>query len=93
MSLAQRIAVDTDLEVSDEARQRINSARTYDISFLVKKRLGDGYTTDDVDMLVEMIRDALENNHTLAKDYILTYLKSRGRSGHRAEQLASALLK
>lgn len=93
MSLAHKILEDTDIVVSDEARQRINSARAYDISFMVKKRLGPSHSMDDVDMLVHMIAEAIDAKVSVTQDYIVSYLRSRGRSRHRAEQLAADLLK
>jgi hypothetical protein len=92
MALTQKIDMEADT-ISQEARERINSARIRDISFLVKQRIGSGFSAEDVEMLVDAIQQALGNGDVPTKSYVLTYLRSRGRSPDRSEQLASALLK
>jgi hypothetical protein len=95
MSLAQRLfpvdQVQADTEVSQEARDRLNSARVRDLSFAIKRRIGDGYSPGDVDMLVTIVLKASSQRQTLTKDLVLKNLRDLGRSPQKAEELASAL--
>lgn len=93
MSVAQRIIVDDIAEVSQEAKDRLSSARAHDISFIIKQRLGKTGTPEDVDMLVEMVLHAEEAQHPLTLQYMNDYLRSRGRTAHKAELLISALIR
>lgn len=79
-------------EVSAGAKRRIESAHIHDVSFVIKQRLGAKGPSDDVDMLVEMFLEADRSNRPINKQHVIEYLRSRGRSLHKAEHLASALL-
>jgi hypothetical protein len=95
MSLAQRLfpvdEVQADTEVSPEARERLNSARVRDLSFAIKRRIGEGYGSGDIDMLVSIVLKAASQRQTLTKDLVLKNLRELGRSPQKAEELASAL--
>jgi hypothetical protein len=90
--MEQRVASE-ELNVSNEAKQRLDSARARDIAFVVKRRLGKPGPNEDVIMIVEMIRDAEVRGHDLTPRYVVGYLISRGRSHLRAEMLTSLLFK
>jgi hypothetical protein len=79
--------------VSAEAKKRLNSARARDIAFIVKQRLGRSDPSDDIDMIVEMIQEAEEQHRPITRESMVEYLRRRGRSPHRAEQLTALLFK
>ncbi len=90
--MAQKIAPE-EPNISAEAKQRLESARARDIAFVVKQRLGKPEPTEDVILIVEMIRNAEVHGHDLTPKYAFSYLMSRGRSPNRARLLTSLLFK
>jgi hypothetical protein len=93
MSLAQRISPMDDVqEVSNEARERLSSARHRDIAFAVKRRIGDRFSADDVEMLVTIVVEAVADRKPLSQPLIVKCLRDYGRSPQKSEELAAALL-
>jgi len=95
MTLAQRLfpvdQVQADAEVSQEARERLKSARVRDLSFAIKRRIGHDYGDGDVDMLLGIVLKAAGQKQALTKELVQQSLRELGRSPQRAEELASAL--
>jgi hypothetical protein len=93
MSLAQRIfPMDEVQEVSNEARERLSSARHRDIAFAVKRRIGDGFSAEDVEMLVTIVVKAVSDRQPLTQPLIVKCLRDFGRSPQKSEELAAALM-
>lgn len=93
MSLAQKIPpMETAPDVSDEAKQRLSSARHRDIAFAVKRRIGNRFSADDVEMLVAVVVRVVSEHQSLNRDLIVKYLRDLGRSPQKSEELAAALV-
>jgi hypothetical protein len=93
MSLAQKFPTMDDVqEVSDEAKQRLSSARHRDIAFAVKRRIGDSFSADDVEMLVKIVVKTVTEGQSLSRPLVVKCLRDLGRSPQKSEELAAALV-
>lgn len=94
MGVAQKIyrVDESSMSASAEAQERLSSARYRDLAFAVKRRIGDGYSADDVDMLVTIIVQTVSEGQRLSKPLLSEKLRSFGRSRQKSEDLASALI-
>jgi hypothetical protein len=84
--------VQADEQVSQEARDRLNSARARDLAFAIKRRIGDRHEAGDIDMLLNIVLKAATQRQRLTKDFVVKNLREQGRSPQKAEELSSALL-
>jgi len=88
--------MDTDDIVSDEARERINSARFRDIAFAVRRRLAAANaslaTDDNVDALTAILLDASDRGIRVTPAEMEKALRGQwGRSPDRAEALTNTI--
>jgi hypothetical protein len=91
MSLAQRTIGDVE-EFSREAQERLSSARYRDLAFVVKRKIGDRFASDDVDMLVKLLLEVAFEKGTLTREVLVDGLRKYGRSPQKSEELATAVM-
>ena len=78
---------------SDDAARRIASARRNDIAFLVRKIAQSPLTIDDIQMLADLLHEALESGEPLSRAIVEKRLLEKGRSPAKAKQLSSSIFK
>ncbi len=79
--------------VSDDAARRIATAKRNDIAFVVRKIAQSPLTNDDVQMLADLLHEALEGGKPLSRAIVERRLLERGRSPAKAKQLSSSIFK
>ena len=94
MGVAQKLSRSDEASIpaSTEALERLSSARYRDLAFAIKRRIGDSYSADDVEMLVAIVVQAASEGHRLNRSLISENLRKRGRSPQKSETLAAALV-
>jgi len=85
--------MDDVVEVSSEARDRLNSARHRDLAFAVKRKIGDRFSSEDVEMIVELLVKAAVEKRTVSKEFLVEELRKHNRSPQKCEDLATALVR
>ena len=78
---------------SHDATRRIASAKRNDIAFLVRTIAQSPLTNDDVQMLADLLHEALEGGMPLTRAILEQRLLEKGRSPIKAKQLSSSIFK